>query len=263
MSAEGYIAAGLALIFGLVIGSFLNVVIYRVPMGAGLNGRSHCPKCDNQIRWYDNIPVVSWLVLRAKCRDCSSSISIRYPAIEALTGLSWLGITLFFWESAPLLIPLLLLVSAASIALFFIDLDTLTLPNVITYPLFIVSATYLTGLAFATKSWESLASAGLGALIYFGFFFLMWFLTGGRGLGFGDVKLAPTLGALIGWFSAPAALVGIAGAFIIGGLPAGIAMATGIIKKGTQIPFGPMLLVGAWVGVLFGENILSAYMQLF
>lgn len=263
VSAEGYLVAGLALVFGLVIGSFLNVVIYRVPAGTSVNGRSHCPKCDNQIAWYDNIPVLSWLILRAKCRKCSSSISVRYPAIEALTGLSWLGLTLFFFDAQPFLLPLLLVAAAASIALFFIDFDTLTLPNVITYPLFIFTVGYLAVLAFATGQWGSLLSSGIGALIYFGFFFLMWFLTGGRGLGFGDVKLAPTLGALIGWFSAPAALVGIAGAFIIGGLPAGVAMVTGLVKKGTQIPFGPMLLIGAWVGILFGEQILEAYLQLF
>jgi len=146
---------------------------------------------------------------------------------------------------------------------FMIDLDTLTLPNVITYPSFLITTIYLSGYAALNSDWESLQNAGWGALIYFGFFFLLWFLTGGRGLGFGDVKLAPTLGAIIGWFSVPAAAVGIGAAFIVGGIPAGLAMALGWIKKGTPIPFGPMLLFGAWIAIFFGESIFNAYMTLF
>jgi leader peptidase (prepilin peptidase) / N-methyltransferase len=248
-------------LFGLAIGSFLNVVIYRVPAGRSLNGRSHCPKCDNQILAIDNIPVISWLFLRGKCRKCSESISVRYPLVELGTGLAWLGLGLVYGYD-PIL-PLLLLLASASIALAMIDFDTMTLPNVITYPIFVITGVYLVGLGVYSGDIDSLINAGIGAAIYFAFFFLMWFLTGGRGLGFGDVKLAPTLGAIVGWYSVGGTLVGIMGAFILGGIPAGILLATGIVKKGTQIPFGPMLLVGAWTGVLFGDQLSSAYFSLF
>lgn len=248
-------------LFGLAIGSFLNVVIYRIPAGRNVNGRSHCPKCDNQISARDNIPVISWLLLRGKCRNCKSGISPRYPLVELATGLSWLGLGIFYGYD-PIL-PLLLILVSASIALTMIDFDTMTLPNVITYPIFIITAIYLSVLGFASGDMASLLNALIGAGIYFAFFFLMWFLTGGRGLGFGDVKLAPTLGAIIGWYSVGGTFVGIMGAFILGGIPAGILLATGVVKKGTQIPFGPMLLVGAWAAVLFGEQLSNAYFSLF
>ena len=248
-------------LFGLAIGSFLNVVIYRVPEKRSLNGRSHCPKCDTQIRGKDNIPVISWILLRGKCRDCKSPISPRYPLVELATGLSWVGLGVFYGYD-PIL-PLLLILASASIALAMIDFDTMTLPNVITYPIFIITVIYLGVLGIVSGDIDSLISAGIGAGIYFAFFFALWFLTGGRGLGFGDVKLAPTLGAIVGWYSVGGTLVGIMGAFILGGIPAGILLATGIVKKGTQIPFGPMLLIGAWAGILFGDQLSSAYFSLF
>jgi leader peptidase (prepilin peptidase)/N-methyltransferase len=251
----------LLFLFGITIGSFLNVVIYRVPNGKNINGRSHCPRCDNQIRGYDNIPVFSWFILRGKCRDCKERISVRYPMVELGTGLFWVILGLAFGYD-PIL-PLLLILASATVALTMIDFDTMTLPNVITYPIFIITAIYLPVLAWATDSWSNLISAGLGAVIYLGFFFGLWFLTGGKGLGFGDVKLAPTLGAMIGWFSLNGSVVGIMGAFILGGIPAGIILAMGILKKGSQIPFGPMLMLGAWVALFFGESISASYLSLF
>lgn len=252
----------LAGLFGLVIGSFLNVVIYRVPARKTLMGRSHCPKCDHMIRGIDNIPVFSWLILGGKCRDCRAPISFRYPAVEIATSLAWLWLTYWSMTSGHLLIlPIILLLASASIALAMIDFDTMTLPNRITYPLFLITAAYFPTVALFTGQVDELINAGIGALIYGGFFFLLWFVTGGRGLGFGDVKLAPTLGLLIGWFSAvPGAIVALAAAFVIGGIPAGVLMATGVIKRGTPIPFGPMLILGAWVGTIFGQQIADLYL---
>lgn len=253
-----------ATMFGLVIGSFLNVVIYRVPAKRTLMGRSYCPKCDHLIRGIDNIPVLSWLILRGKCRDCKAPISFRYPAVELFTGLAWLGLTYWAMTNNHLeMLPLILILASASIALTMIDFDTMTLPNRITYPLFIVTLIYLPAVAYLTGQVDHLVNAGIGAAIYGGFFFLLWFLTGGRGLGFGDVKLSPTLGALIGWFAAvEGSLVALASAFIIGGLPAGILMAAGVIKRGTPIPFGPMLILGAWIGTIFGTQIADLYLRI-
>jgi leader peptidase (prepilin peptidase) / N-methyltransferase len=249
-----------AFTFGLVIGSFLNVVIYRVPARRTLMGRSNCPHCGHQIRAWDNIPVASWVILGARCRDCRASISWRYPAVELATALTWAGLTVAFGLD-PIL-PLLLIIASICIALFMIDFDTMTLPNVLTYPAFIITALYLTVLATATDNFANLANAGLGALIFGGFFLLLYLITRGRGLGFGDVKLAPTLGALIGWFSVSSTFVALFAAFTVGALPAGILMATGIVKRGTAIPFGPMLIAGAWIGLLFGLPVWSWYTSL-
>lgn len=258
-----------AAIFGLVIGSFLNVVIYRIPARRTLMGRSHCPRCDTQIRALDNIPVLSWLILRGRCRNCHQPISVRYPLVEAANALAWVGLTAWLGIESPIL-PLYLILASISITLTMIDFDTLTLPNRITYPTFLLTLGYLAVVSFMDPlakwqslvpydQWAQLKSALIGAAIYFVFFFAMWFLTKGRGLGFGDVKLAPTLGLMIGWFSVGATAVGIAAAFIVGAIPAAILMWTGAIKKGTAVPFGPMLIAGAWVATIWGAPLWNAY----
>lgn len=248
--------------FGLAIGSFLNVVIYRVPNKMTLMGRSYCPKCDHLIRAYDNIPVFSWLFLGAKCRDCKQPISWRYPFIEALHTLAWVGIVVVFGPTQPFLVPLLLFFASVSIALMMIDFDTMTLPNVIVYPSIIISAVYLTILAALTNAWANMATSALAAVVLCLFYFAIYVLSRGRGLGFGDVKLALVLGLMLGWFGWGAVIVGTFAAFFIGGIPGAILMATGVIKKGKAIPFGPMLLIGAWFGMLWGPQIWDAYLKL-
>lgn len=254
--------ATIAGMFGLAIGSFLNVVIYRVPNKMSLNGRSHCPKCDSQIRAYDNIPVLSWLILGAKCRGCKQPISWRYPFIEALHTIAWVSIVIFFGPTIPYLVPLLLFFASVSLALLMIDFDTLTLPNSIVYPTIIITYAYLAVYAAFTGAWGSLGQAGLASLALTGFYFLIYVLSRGRGLGFGDVKLALALGALLGWFGWGAVIIGTFSAFVIGGIPGAILMATGVLKRGKPIPFGPMLLIGAWVGIAFGEPLWNAYLTL-
>jgi leader peptidase (prepilin peptidase)/N-methyltransferase len=254
----------LAAIFGLLIGSFLNVVIYRVPAGETLMGRSHCPKCGHMIRGFDNVPVLSWLILRGKCRDCKAPISLRYPTIEFLHAASWVALvaTMIDTPSAPLL-PLYLFFASVSIALAMIDFDTMRLPNVIVYPTFIITLVYLTVLAVMSGDYGTLLRAVLGGAVLFGGYFAMWYLTGGRGLGFGDVKLAAVLGMLLAWHGWGSIAVGTFSAFVVGGLPIGLLMVLGILKRGRQIPFGPMLLVGTWVGLFFGESLWASYMGMF
>lgn len=247
-------------IFGLVFGSFLNVVIYRVPQGRSLNGRSHCPKCNEQIKAQDNIPVLSWLFLKGKCRHCSGAISIRYPAIELSHALIWCGLTV--WNGVNLLLPLLLFLASTTLALAMIDFDTMRLPDALTLPSLVVTLAWLALIAWHGDQWNQYGRALLGALIYLGFFLFIYLATKGRGLGFGDVKLAPTLGAIIGWFSLGATAVGIMGAFILGAIPAALLLASGIVKKGTPIPFGPMLIIGAWAGVVLGPELWNSYSQL-
>lgn len=253
--------ATLAGVFGLLIGSFLNVVIYRVPAGESLMGRSHCPKCNHMIRGWDNVPVFSWIILRAKCRDCKQPISWRYPVIEATHAAAWVGIVLAF-QYNTILIPILLFFVSVTFALTMIDFDTMRLPNSITYPAFIVVIGYLVYAAAATNSWVNFWTATIASATLLAFYFTIWFLSGGRGLGFGDVKLAPTLGLLLGWFGWGSVIVGTFSAFVVGGIPAAILLATGVLKKGTQIPFGPMLLLGTWIGILWGEDLSTLYLQI-
>jgi leader peptidase (prepilin peptidase)/N-methyltransferase len=246
--------------FGLLFGSFLNAVIWRIPNRMTLMTRSECPSCGHQIRGRDNIPVLSWLLLRGKCRDCGARISARYPAIELTDTVGWLTIALVFLPTQPALVPLLLAAFSITLALFMIDLDTMRLPNVLTYPLFILAAGYLVTVAALSGDWDRLMSAVVGGAAMFGFYFLLWFGSGGRALGFGDVKLAPSLGLILGWFSFGSVIVGTAAAFILGGIPAAILMAAGVIKRGTMVPFGPMLIGGAWFAVFLGEPVAAWYL---
>lgn len=247
-------------IFGLLIGSFLNVVIYRVPAKISLMGRSHCPRCNHLIRAYDNIPVFTWFILRGKCRDCKTQISMRYPFIEALNGLTWGFLAQHF--GFTLVLPFLLALASISIALAMIDFDTMTLPHSLVLSAWITVIVGLATLTLNTHSYSSLVRAGLSGLAWGVFYFCLWFFSGGRGLGFGDLKLAPALGLMAGWFSFEASIVGFLGAFIVGGIPAIILLATGIVKKGSRIPYGPMLLFGTWVGIIWGEELANLYLSI-
>ena len=209
-------------LFGAAIGSFLNVVIHRVPNEESIVfPNSACPKCGKAIKPYDNIPIISWLVLRGKCRNCSEPISFRYPAVELLTALVFV---LVYWRIGfDLFLPVALIFSACMIALVFIDAEHMILPNVITYPLLIlalivrvvfavtVSTNYFTDLEHAPfyafsdhPRWlVSLGAAGLGALVGGGFLWIvgeLWKrLRGVEAMGLGDVKMMAAVGALLGW----------------------------------------------------------------
>lgn len=247
-------------LFGLIIGSFLNVLIYRVPAGKSLFGSSACMHCGHRIRWADNIPVLGWLKLRGKCRDCGASFPVRYLWVELGNALSWAALAA--WLGWSPVLPLMLFFASVMIALAVIDFDTMRLPDVLTIPAAAITFLYLLVLSLTGHQYvQPFYSALWGGLIYTMFFLALWLLTGGRGLGFGDVKLAPTLGMMVGFFFLPSVFVGILGAFIVGGLPAGIIMALGKLKKGVKIPFGPMLIVGAWVGILWGLPIVQFYMN--
>jgi leader peptidase (prepilin peptidase)/N-methyltransferase len=271
-------------IFGAAIGSFLNVVIHRVPNEESIVfPNSACPKCGNAIKPYDNIPIVSWLVLRGKCRNCSEPISFRYPAVELLTALLLL---LVYWRIGfdPFL-PVALIFSACMIALVFIDAEHMILPNVITYPLLlfavlvravyplVFTTNYFTDLdhapfaAFADHPrWLiSLAGAGLGALVGGGFLWLvgeLWKrLRGVEAMGLGDVKMMAAVGALLGWrMTALSIFLGAFSGAIIGSV---IIMRNKDKDFQAQIPFGIFLGIGSILSLLFGDALISWYIQTF
>lgn len=246
-------------VFGLLVGSFLNVVIYRIPAGHSLMGRSHCTNCGQQIRNRDNVPVLAWALLRGRCRDCRAPISWRYPAVEGAHALAWAALAA--WLGWSPLLPLMLFFASVSIALAMIDFDTFRLPNVIVYPSTVIVLVYLTGYAAISGQWGAWTTAMLCAVGYLAFFGILFTITRGRGLGLGDVKLSLCLGAITGWLGVGPALIGLFAAFVIGGVPAMVLLATGVLKRKQSIPFGPFLLLGAWVGIIWGQQLAGIYLD--
>lgn len=278
----------LAILFalGLLVGSFLNVVIYRVPRGQSVvRPRSACPSCGTPISARDNIPVLSWMLLRGHCRACRARIPSRYPLVELSTGIAWaiVGAWALGDPRSASLLPLLLVLASAGIALAVIDVEHHRLPNGIVLPLYPVT---VAGLAFAgvmSGAWpwrDALIGLGAWLLLMGG----LWLVSGGRGMGLGDVKLSPVLGVTLGWISVASALTGLLAAFVLGAVvgigtlvarrtpaTAGAALSDAASTQdpsvaptpaGTPIAFGPFLLAGAAVGLLVGPALGTAYLSL-
>lgn len=247
-------------VLGLAVGSFLNVVIWRVPRGESVvHPPSACPSCGTRIRARDNVPVVSWLLLRGRCRDCGAPISVRYPLVEAGTAVAFVLVALrigFDWA-----LPAYLYLAAVGVALALIDLDTHRLPNAIVLPSYLVGAVLLTLASAGTGSWDALLRAAVGAVGLFLVYFLAA-LAYPSGMGFGDVKLAGVLGMYLAWLGWGTFAVGAFAAFLLGGV-FGIALI--LVRHGdrkTGIPFGPWMILGAAVGIGWGEQIWSGYVGL-
>ncbi len=252
-----FLVAGCGLL-GLMIGSFLNVVIWRVPRGESIvSPPSHCPSCDAEIKPYDNIPVISWLVLRGRCRSCGAGISIRYPLVEAACAGLWVAMALRFGASWEL--PAYLVLVSALLALSLIDLDTFLLPNKIVYPLS-VSLVVLFGVAaLLDDSTDDFGRAILGGLAAF-VFFLVVHLIAPRGMGFGDVKLSFSLGVALGWISWGSVFVGLFLGFLLGAVIGVALIATKVRSRRDHVPFGPFLAAGTVLGILFGQALLELYL---
>lgn len=244
---------------GLVIGSFLNVVVYRVPRGLNVNRpRSACPACGHEVRNRDNIPVVSWLLLRGRCRDCGNPIAARYPLVEAGTAVLFVCLGLRFSDNA--LLPALLVLGAAGVALALIDLEHKRLPFVITVPLLGVTTVLVLG-AGLFDGWSTLDVALLSTLVWGGLFAALYYGTAGRGMGFGDVVLAPSLGIALGWLGWGASLVGLLAGFASGALVGVGMMAAGRAGRRSALPFGPFMLIGALIGMFVGQHIWNDYLS--
>jgi leader peptidase (prepilin peptidase)/N-methyltransferase len=264
----------LAAVFGLVIGSFLNVVVYRVPAGMSVSHpASACPTCHSEIRPFDNVPILSWLVLRGRCRDCRTPISARYPLVEFATGVFFVVVAIRFWPvggeslgSGPfiariLLIAAFLYLAAVSMALGIIDGEHHRLPDRIVYPSYAVGATLLAASSLLSGSWGDLGRAGLGLVILGSFYFIAAFLYP-AGMGFGDVKLAGLLGLYLGYLGWGPLIVGGFSAFLFGGVFSIVLIALKRMGRKGGIPFGPWMLVGAWFGVFAGPAVWNGYLAL-
>lgn len=280
LQSEPALFTGLVFLFSLLVGSFLNVVIHRLPrmMEAGwrdqcaeLNGgavqpaatynlwtpRSACPSCGHQITSLENIPVLSWLFLRGRCKACGRPISARYPIVEGLTailsavaawkfGFGWmaLGSIIFIW---------------AMIALAFIDLDTALLPDDITLPLLWMGLLFNV-LGIFTSLQSAVLGAMVGYLVLWSIYWLFKLVTGKEGMGYGDFKLLAAIGAWLGWEQLPVTIL----LSSVVGAAVGVAMVI-FVKHDRRIPipFGPYLAGGGLVALFFGSSLTRAYLNSF
>jgi leader peptidase (prepilin peptidase)/N-methyltransferase len=236
---------------GLLVGSFLNVVIARVPERRSLwSPRSACPGCGSPIAWYDNIPILSFLVLRGHCRSCGCPIPRRYPIVEAVTACLFAVAAWRFGPTLDAVVAAALL--AVLVAVTAIDLERQIIPDVITLPG--ILAGVLANLATSRVPWlESLLGIVVGGGV-----FLVIILASGGGMGAGDMKLGAMLGAFLGW---KVVLLSVFVAVVIGGLLAVTLIATGVRGRKDPIPFGPFLAAGGAAGLLWGERVVRWYLS--
>ena len=267
-----------AIVLGLLVGSFLNVVIHRLPIMMQRDWRaqareflelpaepastfnlvlphSHCPHCDHEIRPWENIPLVSWLALRGKCSSCHAPISKRYPLVELLCGLlsgyvAWhFG---FSWQAGAML-----LLTWGLLAMSMIDVDHQLLPDSIVLPLLWVGLIVNDLGLFASLS-DALWGAVAGYLALWSVYWLFKLVTGKEGMGYGDFKLLAMLGAWGGWQVLPLTILL---SSVVGAVLGPILLRLQKADSGTAIPFGPYLAIAGWIALLWGEQITASYLQ--
>ena len=245
-------------LLGLVVGSFLNVVAYRVPLGRSVGKpRSSCPACGHEIRAGDNVPVLSWLLLRGHCRDCGAAISVRYPLVEVGTAAAFSGLALLVGASWAL--PGYWWAAGAAIALTLTDFDCRRIPNRILVPGVIGAAALLSlGSVLEGDPWAILRALAGGAG-YFGVLLLVALAARG-GFGLGDVKLGFLLGLVLAHRSWGALLVGAFAAFAVGGLAAVVLLAARRVSRKDAIPFGPAMVAGAAIALGLGDAVARWYL---
>ena len=249
-------------IIGLVIGSFLNVCIYRLPCKESiLYPPSHCLKCGNPIKWFDNIPLISYLLLKGRCRSCREPISFQYPLVEVMTGFLFLfaflhySLNSFIIPIFPLLKDLILI--SFLIPIFFIDLKYQIIPNSLSYPL-IISGIIL---SFPQRAlFSSAIGIGIGGGILFLIYFIGSYFLKEESMGIGDIKLSIGIGAFLG---GEKTLLFLFLSFIIGGIFAAIFLLLHLKKKRERIPFAPFLAISALISIFFGDKLIYLYLNSF
>lgn len=236
---------------GLCVGSFCNVLIYRIPKEEEfVKTPSHCMSCGHGLKWYEMIPVVSWLAQGGKCRACGVKLSAQYPIVEALNGLMWLATGLIFrgdWLTVGLYCVLFSMLMVLSV----IDWRTFIIPNGINLVIFLL------GVVRLVTDLENWALYVVGMLSVSLVFLLLYFLTGGNGLGMGDIKLVAAAGLLLGW---PKMILAVLIGSLSGAIIHSVRMKHG---AGNKLAFGPYLAAGLWIAALVGGPLISAYLSLF
>lgn len=238
-------------LLGLCVGSFCNVLIFRLPRREEfVKTPSHCMVCGHRLAWYELLPLVSWLAQGGKCRACGASISRQYPIVEGLNAAAWLLTGRLLWGD-PIHIILYCALFSLLLVLAVIDWRTFEIPNGLNLAIFLLGAAQL---ALDRGNWKTYL---IGMLSVSLFFLLLWFVTAGAGMGLGDVKLMAAAGLLLGWRRILLAL-------LIGSV-AGTAIHSVRMLRGSgrKLAFGPYLAVGIWLSALFGEPLIAAYLGLF
>lgn len=254
---------------GAIVGSFLSVVILRSIRDEGwVTGRSKCDECETQLKWHDNIPLLSFIALRGKCRYCKKPIHPLHFLVELLTGILfvwwyWGGFLFFQLTQQPLTVlqPLFwLLVALALIIVFFTDVVYMIIPDEAVVFLTIITLLYrITLVGFGAMQLRDVWLMLLSTLGACGFLYLLWFFTKGKGIGFGDVKLMVPLSLLLGW---PRTLVAVFLAFVIGAFFGVILLTIKKVKLKQAIPFGPFLIIGALISLVWGDVLIRWYLSL-
>jgi leader peptidase (prepilin peptidase)/N-methyltransferase len=253
------VVIALAAVLGLLIGSFLNVVIARVPNDESVvSPPSRCPRCESPIAPRDNVPVVSWLLLRGRARCCGEPISVRYPLVEAGTAVAFAAVAA--WLGAVPVLPAFLYLAAISITLALIDIDVKRLPFLIVAPSYPVAAVGLGVASLVDRDGGSAVRALVGAAALWSGYRLLHAISPG-GMAYGDVRLAGVLGLYLGWLGWSTLVTGGFFGFVVGGLGGVVVMLSGRGGLKTQIPYGPYMLVGAWIGAVWGAGLADAYLR--
>lgn len=263
-------------VFGLLIGSFLNVVIWRVPRAESILTPSKCPKCETKIKPHQNIPIFSWLFLRGKCASCKTKISARYPLVELFTGIFFAAVTYWavtywdvtYWDVSHwgssitlglwLSLAAYLWFAAISVALTLIDIELQRLPDAIVVPSFFVVAGLLVIASWG--DWGRIVQVLIGAAALFVFYFVIVVIAPGS-MGGGDLKLAPVIGAALGFLGWAPLIVGAFLAFLFGGIYGVALLVLRRAGRKTGVPFGPFMLLGAWVAIFWGDAIAGVYLR--
>lgn len=251
-----YILAGL---IGLCVGSFLNVVIYRVPNSMSVSKpASHCPKCDYVLHWYDNIPVLSYLMLGGKCRKCKEHISIRYTLVELFNMLLWLLSVYLFYEVSLIYCIISMIASSLLICVFFIDLEHMLIFN-----RFSISIAILGLIAMFFDNYTNILDHILGGVIGGLAFVLLYFsciwILKKEGFGWGDVKLVAAVGLLLGWQKLLFAMII---ASVVGSIVLLIIKAIQKDEEGKEYPFAPFIVAGVLVSMFVGSNVIAWYINI-
>lgn len=237
----------IAFLYGIVIGSFLNVCIYRIPKKENIaTERSHCMSCGTQLKWYDLIPLFSWLFLGGKCRYCKAKISVQYPLVELANGIGYVWI--FVVNGFNFISILYCLCVSALLSLSIIDIRTFEIP--VSFNIFIL----VLGVVRAVYDYENILTYLIGMVSVSGFLFLCYIVTKGRGIGGGDIKLMAAAGLLVGWQNI---IVALFAGCIIGSV---IHITLMIVsKKDRMLAFGPYLSIGIFIAMMYGEPLIDWY----
>lgn len=258
MSGLGWVLVFLGALLGLSVGSFANVVVHRVPAGRSvLAPRSACPACGSPVAARDNVPVLSWLMLGGRCRNCRAPISWRYPLVELATAAAFVAVSLRF-GAAPA-VPAYWVLAAACVMITAIDLEHYRVPVKVLYPAWAIGAVALVAASLLGGGLARLVHALLGAALSFAVLFVLHLISP-RGMGFGDVRLAGFLGMFLGWLSLAQVGVGLFLAFALGSVVGLALVAAGARSMRSRLPFAPFLCAGSFIAVLWGNDIVRIWL---